>query len=680
VVVATLAAVVAQEIRGAENTWEYSVQVSAIVQSVPPQIKLVWPQDVNGTPIRYTVFRKSKDSDAWGAGTELPGSPIEYVDSNLTVGGEYEYQIVKETAAYPGYGYIFAGIEAPMIDDRGKLVLIVDNTHAAALASELGLLQRDLVGDGWTVVRHDVGRDSSPVEVKALIRAEYVADPDRVRSVLLFGRVPVAYSGNLAADDHFEEMGAWPADLYYGEMTSAWTDTTVSNTTALTSRRWNVPGDGKLDPSEIPSTVELAVGRVDLANMPGRKEWMGPATFPSELELLRNYLNKNHEFRHARLSIQRRGLVYDGAGAREGAAFAVSGWRNFAPFFGASNIRVAADNEFLPILTNSSYLWSYANGGADSYNIAYLGGTGNFNGGRTPDFVELDVQTVFVMLFGSHLGDWDAEDNIMRSILATPTYGLTCSFGGAPHWYLHHMGLGETIGYSTRLTQNNRPGGLYRNEYNQAAGMVHVALMGDPTLRLHPVGPPSALIATIVGGVTHLQWAPSSDSVAGYHVYRASSASGPFTRITPVPVTGSTYSDSFDGGGTYMVRAVKLEISGSGSYFNPSQGVFATATAAVTMDSDGDGMTDAAEGIAGTDPEDPGSVLRILSAAADESGALRLEWSSVPGKTYRVVRSAGVTSAEWVEAVGNIPSAGSVTAWAMPGPYEFPFYRVEVVP
>src|SRR6185503_18712879 len=106
------------------------------------------------------------------------------------------------------------------------------------------------------------------------------------------------------------------------------------------------------------------------------------------------------------------------------------------------------------------------------------------NGGSTTDLVEQDIPTVFVMLFGSHLGDWDVEDNIMRAVLATPTYGLTCCYGGAPHWFIHHMALGETIGYGARLTQNNPTNGLYQNEFNQAAGLVHTALMGDPTLRL----------------------------------------------------------------------------------------------------------------------------------------------------------------------------------------------------
>jgi len=49
---------------------------------------------------------------------------------------------------------------------------------------------------------------------------------------------------------------------------------------------------------------------------------------------------------------------------------------------------------------------------------------------------------------------------------------------------MHHMALGETIGFSTLLTQNNGPGGLYQNQMNSCAGQIHIALMGDPTLRM----------------------------------------------------------------------------------------------------------------------------------------------------------------------------------------------------
>jgi hypothetical protein len=186
-----------------------------------------------------------------------------------------------------------------------------------------------------------------------------------------------------------------------------------------------------------------------------------------------------------------------------------------------------------------------------------------------------DLKAVFTMLFGSWLGDWDSEDNLQRSVLALPSYSLTCSLSGRPHWFLHHMALGEPIGYSTRLTQNNGPHGLYHNEVNNCAGQIHIALMGDPTLRLHPVAPPTHLQGlTTTTGFT-LNWTPSDDSVVGYYVYGASNPTGPFKRLAGVPLTATSYMDrSGVEAAEYMVRAVKLETSGSGSYYNPSQGAF----------------------------------------------------------------------------------------------------------
>jgi hypothetical protein len=133
------------------------------------------------------------------------------------------------------------------------------------------------------------------------------------------------------------------------------------------------------------------------------------------------------------------------------------------------------------------------------------------------------------------------------------------------------MGLGETVGYSTRLVQNN-DGLLY--SANGFQNFVHIALMGDPTLRMHVVGPPSALrIASDSGGVK-LTWSPSADTVLGYHVYRSTNAAGPFTRLNGSLITGTNYTDAEVGTNVYMVRAVKLEVSGSGSYYNASQGIF----------------------------------------------------------------------------------------------------------
>ena len=566
--------------RAAQPAWDYAVQVEATVQSSPPQITLRWLQDTATAPLGYTVSRKSPADPAWGAAITLAGTTTTFADSNVTIGTAYDYQVVKTTAAYTAYGYIQSGIAVPLTDSRGKIVLIVERTSAAGLVTELTQLQQDLVGDGWTVLRHDVGRTDSVASVKQLIKTAYLADPARVKAVFLLGRVPVPYSGMMAPDGHMEHYGAWPADAFYGDMDGTWTDSTANFIQSGNSdpgdnaRLSNIPGDGKFDPLVLPSAVELQVGRVDLANMPGRIA--GAATFPSELELLRRYLTKAHNYRHRVTPVQRRGVVADYFGLMNGEAFAASGYRSFAPLVGASNIANInlqyADTAgvWIPTLAASDHLFAFGSG-PGTYTSA--GGIGS-----TTDLVGNNVRVSFALLCGSWFGDWDHEDNFLRAILATPDYGLAAMWSGRPHWFLHPMGLGETIGHAARLTQNNGAH-LYSNQSDFAAGWTHVALMGDPTLRLYPVAPASALTATLNGTTATLAWSPSADSVGvlGYHVYRATSASGPFTRLTTTLTNTAAFSDSSASAGlTYMVRGVKLETSPSGTYHNASQGIFFT--------------------------------------------------------------------------------------------------------
>lgn len=139
---------------------------------------------------------------------------------------------------------------------------------------------------------------------------------------------------------------------------------------------------------------------------------------------------------------------------------------------------------------------------------------------------------------------------------------------------MHPLGLGETLGYTARLTQNNT--GLYHNQINGWTNHVHIALMGDPTLRLYPVVPPRALSGSVNGSNVALTWLASGDSqLAGYHVYHGTSAAGPFTRLTATPSLALNYNHSAaSSGGVYQVRAVKLEMTPSGSYYNASQAIF----------------------------------------------------------------------------------------------------------
>jgi hypothetical protein len=617
-----LSGLAAFSVNAVEPTWNYAVQVSATVQESPAKITLTWPQDTSGTPSGYTVYRKSLTSTSWGSGTSLPGSATSYTDTSVTPGGAYEYQIVKAAGGYTGYGYIYAGINLPLVDNRGKVILVVDNTHTTALSFELNRLVDDLVGDGWTVIRQDVSRNDSPANVKNLIKAAYNSDPSNVKSVFHFGHVPVPYSGNIVPDGHYpDHQGAWPADAYYGDMDGNWTDNSVYNTGASEARVRNVPGDGKFDQSEIPSDVELQVGRVDLANMPGRKVWGGPATFRSEVDLLRNYLNKDHNFRFKQINPPARACFYDIFGVKGGEAFMASGYRSYAPLVGASQFNtLSANGQWTPHLRDNSYLLAYGSGAGSYTSIGGLGNTGPYNDTTTIEIVENDIKAVFTCLFGSWLGDWDSEDNIMRAVLATPSMGLSCAWSGRPHWFFHHFGLGETLGYSARLTQNNKNGGLYRTQINSAAGNIHIGLMGDPTLRLHPVAAPS----NVRSSSGTLTWSPSSDSVLGYHVYRATSANGPFTRITGSPVTGTSYTDGASGTYVYMVKSVKLQAGASGTYYNTSQGVTTTGSGS------GNGGDTTAPTVSITAPAAnttvSGSAATLSVTASDNTGVVGVQF------------------------------------------------------
>ncbi len=455
----------------------------------------------------------------------------------------------------PKYGFILAGMQLPSVENRGSLLLLVDDVYTQPLAGEIEQLEKDLIGDGWKVIRREVNRNDPVTDVKSLIVNEYNQTPD-LKMLYLLGHVPVPYSGSIYPDGHVENhWGAWAADVFYGDIDGEWTDVTVTNTSAQFAYNHNVPGDGKFDQSAIPSKVELAVGRVDLYNM--------PAFGLGDVELTRRYLNKAHLFKIGQRQAEHRALVDDNLNIVL-ASPAASGWRNFAPMFHHENVEAL---DYFSTMKNESYLWSYGCGGGSHTSADGIG--------TTQDFANDSLKNIFTMLLGSQFGDWDNTNNFLRAPLASAGWTLTSCWAGNPPYTFHRMAMGEAIGFSLQRTQN-----ATEEDYYPGPQLVHTALMGDPSLRLHVVKPPSDLAAFSNPNSIVLQWtAPVGETVAGYHVFRADSLHGYFTRINPSLLLGTSFTDDspLADSAVYMVRAVKLEQSGSGTYWNMSLGTIASA-------------------------------------------------------------------------------------------------------
>lgn len=645
----------------AQTSKDFAVALRADITTTPrPRITLRWAPDSMARS--YSVWRKIRGDVDWPQApvAELEPTADQYADVDVVIGEAYEYQVLKDCIRrvtdstqlhYVGVGYIYAGIERAPDELPGRVLVLVDSTMMAPLQTELTVLENDLKAEGWQVVRRAAPRaerfDSGKVQrTKAIVLQEYAAAPLMLRSVLLIGRVPVPYSGRMNPDGHGDHVGAWPADMYYGDIDGRWTDIQIRDTSASRPANRNVPGDGKFDQSQVPGAIDLAVGRVDFYDM--------PAFTDSETELLRKYLNKNHAFRSGALKPDLAAVIDDNfSAASYPEAFASAGWRNF-PVFGGDTSVMAGDY-FGELGKSRTYLWAYGCGGG-TYTSA--GGVGN-----STDFTTKKANAVFTLLFGSYFGDWDSQNNFLRASIASSPASLTCAWVARPQWYFHHMALGETIGRSTVLSQNNQssyiPNVYYTPQYPNgviyavAFRFTHAALMGDPTLRaqMAPVTTPGAVVTEVDSSgrrpVVNIRWGAPSGRFDGFFVYRATDRDSVYRLLNRRPVSGLSFVDSTatDDVADYIVRAAVLNRTASGSYYSAGAGVSGSARLAT--------VGSAVPAIAERMNAAPNPAVRstLISFALPGSARARLEAYDVNGKVVRRfgsrVWSAGSNAVTW---------------------------------
>ena len=543
-------------------SYDNAVLSEASVNENDTVITIKWQSYMGAT--QYNLYRKLYGGLSWGSPIANLG-PLElfYGDSNVVANQLYEYRIMRVGSTGTAYGYLVSGINTPIPYNKGTMVLIIDDYFLPDLQNEISELILDIEADGWFVQQQLVNRNNSVSQVKSLIQGIYNSDPVATNGLFLLGHVPVPYSGDINPDGHPDHLGAWPADVYYADIDGTWNDVSVNDVSASDPRQHNIPGDGKFDESILPSDVELEVARVDFYNL--------PAFSNTETMLMQSYLGKLHAFKTRQYIPRDIALVEDNfLGMAEG--FAGSAYASFSPNVGIDSI---INGDYTSELLNNNYLWAYGTGGG-----WYSGASGIVN---TSEFAANNYKSTFSMLFGSYFGDWDSADNLMRANLASGKT-LSCSWSGRPYIYYHPLAMGENLGYCIQKTQNNNST-YFSSTLNTFKRWIHIAQLGDPSLRAKYISPPNNLTcSTNANGSVDLSWSPSIESVIGYHVYRRLPNVSSWSLVDAAIISGTTYNDnSIVNGGTfiYMVRAVDTLRTASGKYFNQSLGTIGNGNSTV---------------------------------------------------------------------------------------------------
>ncbi len=541
----------------AQSAREVAVELYAEVKSSGVDIK--WKSDANA--LKYYIYKRSNPKVDWLLIDSVSGTTNLYNDPYFSGIKPVEYRVAKKSSSYSFYGngYISVGNKIPAKAKLGKVLMIIDSNYSVPLKSNISEYKDQLTREGWEVVSKVVLRNDSVTKIKSWIKSQWISDSANIKSIFLLGHVPVPYSGNYRPDGHIDHTGAWPADMYYGNFYSNWSDNAVNNTQASYTRNQNIPNDGKFDISRV-NPIGTAFSAIQYAQIPvGRVDLFNMTSFGNDTFLTKRYLNKALKFRRGQHKAVSRGLIDDNFGYFSSEAFASGGFRNFCPQFKDSIVEA----DYRTTMKNQSYLMSYGCG-AGTY-------TGCSGVASSYDFVSDSLLNPFTMMFGSYFGDWDNQDNMLRAPLASKGWGLANVWSGRPYWMLHECALGLPLGAATLTSVNS----YYF--YNAAAFQsgVHTALMGDPTLTLYPLASLSnAQAIAKCTDVVRFRWDLHSDNVDS--VIIEENIGGVWKLVGRAVGSDTSFSKKTTvGAHLYSIRPLKLMSSASGTWWQLGARVYA---------------------------------------------------------------------------------------------------------
>lgn len=407
------------------------------------------------------VYRIPAGAVSWGSPIALiPAQNNTWVDSTAEAGKLYEYRFESIGGSpYIHYqarqAYIYAGANIPPVTDRGVVIIVVQDTLLEPLSDELGVLDNDMVADGYTVKRFSVSSLDKPAVVRDRIKAVYEEEPARTKHLYLLGNVPVIKAGCIAPDGH--NVYVQPTDTYYGDLDGNWSDIRVNCTPT------KLKPDKHLDQNVAPSDLELGVGRVDFTNIPAYTE--------TPTELIRRYLNKAHAYKTRQFVPKNRSIIFN-------TGQSLTANLNIVPMLGSwdildINVKTKPATKLWSVLENDSYLWLWKGGGGGTTDgMAQIGRTAGFA-------LSPGVNVPFWGVLGSGNQKWTNKNAFSKGVIAAKGQTLVYIWADRPVWRLHGLAVGQTFGDAMRATFSDK----YSRDSFYFRG-VQASIQGDPTLRL----------------------------------------------------------------------------------------------------------------------------------------------------------------------------------------------------
>jgi len=191
-----------------------------------------------------------------------------------------------------------------------------------------------------------------------------------------------------------------------------------------------------------------------------------------------------------------------------------------------------------------------------------------------------------------------------------------------------------------------------------------------------PFSVPGSSTNYTANGSATISWSAANDPEGLAPLYRVTVRKGDDTVISTVEtnttsalISGLTAGDSY----TFAVTALNPHDPNQAATASTASGSIVSLVAG--GDDDGDGQSNAAELVAGTNPQDPTKRFSVGNITRPSANSITITWTPVVGRTYKVEATSSLTSSSWLPiAVGQ--TTGSFTENSVSSTARF--YRVVV--